>query len=129
MVGHSLGGGVAMQFAYQFPSCWTGWCWSRRRGGQDVNPALRFASLPGHASLALCGFRVRPALRRWAGSPALAIGWTDLGQDCRDAAHSRCLPEPPHRRFVRTLRAVVDWRGQVVTMLDRCYLTESVRCN
>ncbi len=28
--------------------------------------------------------------------------------------------------FARTLRAVVDWRGQVVTMLDRCYLTESV---
>jgi pimeloyl-ACP methyl ester carboxylesterase len=27
------------------------------------------------------------------------------------------------RAFVRTLRAVVDWRGQVVTMLDRCYLT------
>jgi hypothetical protein len=24
------------------------------------------------------------------------------------------------------LRAVVDWRGQVVTMLDRCYLTQSV---
>ncbi|PRC49723.1 hypothetical protein C6A85_73270, partial [Mycobacterium sp. ITM-2017-0098] len=28
--------------------------------------------------------------------------------------------------FARTLRAVVDWRGQVVTMLDRCYLTQSV---
>jgi hypothetical protein len=28
--------------------------------------------------------------------------------------------------FTRTLRAVVDWRGQSVTMLDRCYLTESV---
>jgi hypothetical protein len=28
--------------------------------------------------------------------------------------------------FVRTLRAVVDWRGQVVTMLDRCYLTRGM---
>jgi alpha-beta hydrolase superfamily lysophospholipase len=37
------------------------------------------------------------------------------------------LPEPTaSSAFTRTLRAVVDWRGQVVTMLDRCYLTESV---
>ena len=37
------------------------------------------------------------------------------------------LPEPTaSSAFARTLRAVVDWRGQVVTMLDRCYLTESV---
>jgi hypothetical protein len=37
------------------------------------------------------------------------------------------LPEPSaSSAFGRTLRAVVDWRGQVVTMLDRCYLTESV---
>jgi hypothetical protein len=24
------------------------------------------------------------------------------------------------------LRAVVDWRGQIVTMLDRCYLTKAI---
>ncbi len=37
------------------------------------------------------------------------------------------LPEPTaSAAFSRTLRAVVDWRGQIVTMLDRCYLTESV---
>ncbi|MUM35163.1 alpha/beta hydrolase, partial [Mycolicibacterium sp. CBMA 361] len=37
------------------------------------------------------------------------------------------LPEPrASSAFGRTLRAVVDWRGQVVTMLDRCYLTESI---
>jgi alpha-beta hydrolase superfamily lysophospholipase len=37
------------------------------------------------------------------------------------------LPEPTaSSAFSRTLRAVVDWRGQVVTMLDRCYLTQSV---
>lgn len=34
------------------------------------------------------------------------------------------LRDPTGRRaFVRTLRAAVDLRGQVVTMLDRCYLT------
>jgi alpha-beta hydrolase superfamily lysophospholipase len=37
------------------------------------------------------------------------------------------LPEPTaSSAFTRTLRAVVDWRGQIVTMLDRCYLTEAI---
>ena len=37
------------------------------------------------------------------------------------------LPEPTaSSAFTRTLRAVVDWRGQIVTMLDRCYLTQAI---
>ena len=37
------------------------------------------------------------------------------------------LPDATTRRaFVRTLRAVVDWRGQVVTMLDRAYLARAL---
>ena len=37
------------------------------------------------------------------------------------------LPEPTaSAAFSRTLRAVVDWRGQIVTMLDRCYLTQAI---
>ena len=37
------------------------------------------------------------------------------------------LPDPTaYEAYLRTLRAVVDWRGQVVTMLDRCYLTENL---
>jgi hypothetical protein len=37
------------------------------------------------------------------------------------------LSEPTSRKaFLRTLRAVVDWHGQVVTMLDRCYLTQGM---
>ena len=33
------------------------------------------------------------------------------------------LPDGQARlAFIRTLRTAVDWRGQVVTMLDRCYL-------
>ena len=37
------------------------------------------------------------------------------------------LPDPTaHEAYLRTLRAVVDWRGQTVTMLDRCYLTASL---
>jgi pimeloyl-ACP methyl ester carboxylesterase len=53
---------------------------------------------------------------------------TDIG---RDAEHLLrmfdTLPDATARRaFVRTIRAVVDWRGQAITMLDRCYLTRGM---
>ena len=56
------------------------------------------------------------------------FGSTGLGRDIPDALRILAdLPEPTaSSAFTRTLRSVVDWRGQVVTMLDRCYLTESV---
>jgi len=56
------------------------------------------------------------------------FGSTGLGRDIPDALRILTdLPEPTaSSAFTRTLRSVVDWRGQVVTMLDRCYLTESV---
>jgi pimeloyl-ACP methyl ester carboxylesterase len=56
------------------------------------------------------------------------LGKTAAGRDIPDMLRILAdLPEPTaSSAFARTLRAVVDWRGQVVTMLDRCYLTESV---
>jgi len=59
---------------------------------------------------------------------ALAIGPTDLGRDLPNVLRILDdLPEPTaSAAFSRTLRAVVDWRGQIVTMLDRCYLTEAI---
>jgi pimeloyl-ACP methyl ester carboxylesterase len=58
----------------------------------------------------------------------LAIGSTDLGRDLPNVLRILDdLPEPTaSAAFSRTLRAVVDWRGQIVTMLDRCYLTEAI---
>ena len=132
VVGHSLGGGVAMQFAYQFPQLVDRLILVGAGGvTKDVNFALRIASLPmGSEALALLRLPlVLPALQafgRVAGArdrarPALG---RDLPEMLRILAD---LPEPTaSSAFARTLRAVVDWRGQVVTMLDRCYLTESV---
>jgi len=53
---------------------------------------------------------------------------TDLGRDAPELLTLvDALPDETARNaFIRTLRAVVDWRGQVVTMLDRCYLTEGM---
>lgn len=59
---------------------------------------------------------------------ALRRPGTNLGRDAPDLLRViDALPDAMSRAaFVRTLRAVVDWRGQVVTMLDRCYLTRGM---
>jgi pimeloyl-ACP methyl ester carboxylesterase len=53
---------------------------------------------------------------------------TGLGQDAPDLRRVvDALPDATSRAaFIRTLRGVVDWRGQVVTMLDRCYLVRAL---
>lgn len=131
VVGHSLGGGVAMQFAYQFPQLLERLILVGAGGvTRDVNIALRFASLPvGGEALALLRLpMVLPVLQTAGRLLGGALGSTGIGRDMPNMLRILAdLPEPTaSAAFHRTLRAVVDWRGQVVTMLDRCYLTESV---
>ncbi len=131
VIGHSLGGGVAMQFAYQFPQLLERLILVGAGGvTKDVNVALRMASLPlGGEALALLRLpMVLPALQAVGKAAGAVLGSTRVGRDLPDVLRIlRDLPEPTaSSAFTRTLRAVVDWRGQVVTMLDRCYLTESV---
>ncbi|GAB09946.1 putative hydrolase [Gordonia araii NBRC 100433] len=140
LVGHSLGGGVAMQFSYQYPSMVSRLVLVSAGGvTRDVSPALRLATLPG-TSQALALLRVPgvmtaldTAARALAASPLLPgpakplspsrhlIDRADLMRILRDLS-------PPDARaaFGRTLRAVVDWRGQHVSMLDRSYLTANI---
>ncbi|WP_299538431.1 alpha/beta fold hydrolase [uncultured Streptomyces sp.] len=126
LVGHSLGGGVAMQFAYQFPDRTDRLILVSAGGvGQEVTPLLRAASLPG-ADLMLHSLRL-PGMRAQVGllSRAVQLLGTDLGQDAAEFLNVvDGLPDATARSaFISTLRSVVDWRGQIVTMLDRCYLT------
>ncbi|MEV5946413.1 alpha/beta hydrolase [Streptomyces sp. NPDC051993] len=129
LVGHSLGGGVAMQFAYQFPEHTDRLVLVGTGGvGREVNPVLRAAALPGAdlllATLSWPGMRLSTRLA----IELLRLLGTGLGQDAPDLLNLvDALPDATSRNaFIRTLRAVVDWRGQVVTMLDRCYLTQGV---
>ncbi|MBO0864251.1 MAG: alpha/beta hydrolase, partial [Mycobacterium sp.] len=71
---------------------------------------------------------VVPALQIAGRAAGRVFGSTRLGRDLPDVLRVLAdLPEPmASTAFTRTLRAVVDWRGQMVTMLDRCYLAESV---
>jgi len=130
VVGHSLGGGVAMQFAYQFPERCERLVLVGSGGvGASVHPLLRLAAAPGAGLLMpLLGTPpVLAALRGFADLLRAADGF-GLGPDI-DYVLSRYvrLVEPSTRSaFLRTLRSVVDWRGQVVNMLDRCYLTEGI---
>ncbi|MCD0480895.1 alpha/beta hydrolase [Streptacidiphilus sp. ASG 303] len=129
LVGHSLGGGVAMQFAYQFPERTERLVLVGAGGvGREVVPVLRAATLPG-AELALAalrlpgaGLQVRLAVR------LLQLLGTGLGLDAPDLLRAvDALPDATARAaFVRTLRGVVDRRGQVITLLDRCYLAEGM---
>ncbi|GGZ38833.1 alpha/beta fold hydrolase [Streptomyces poonensis] len=129
LAGHSLGGGVAMQFAYQFPERTERLILVSAGGvGREVNPVLRAVSLPGAqlllALLRLPGMRVQVELF----ARLMRFLDTDLGQDAPELLTLvDALPDATSRNaFIRTLRAVVDWRGQAVTMLDRCYLTEGM---
>jgi pimeloyl-ACP methyl ester carboxylesterase len=131
VIGHSLGGGVAMQFAYQFPQLVERLILVGAGGvTKDVNIVLRLASLPmGGEALALLRLPlILPAMQIAGRAFGLVFGSTRLGRDLPDVLRVLAdLPEPmASSAFTRTLRAVVDWRGQMVTMLDRCYLTESV---
>ncbi|MCH9669738.1 MAG: alpha/beta hydrolase [Actinomycetia bacterium] len=131
VVGHSLGGGVAMQFAYQFPQLVDRMILVGAGGvTKEVNVALRIAALPlGSEALALLRLPlVLPALNVIGRVGGALFGSTGIGRDIPDMLRILAdLPEPTaSAAFARTLRAVVDWRGQVVTMLDRCYLTQSV---
>jgi pimeloyl-ACP methyl ester carboxylesterase len=131
VVGHSLGGGVAMQFAYQFPDRCERLVLVGSGGvGPGVHPLLRLAAAPGADLLMpLVGSPPVRMLLRTFSDPLRRMGGLGLGDD--DLAYvidkyARLLEPESRQSFLRTLRSVVDWRGQVVSMLDRCYLAEGV---
>src|SRR4051812_14111435 len=129
VVGHSLGGGVAMQFAYQFPErCERLVLVSSGGAGREVHPLLRLASVPG-AELVM-PFATASPVRRLARLLSDVVGMVggELTQDLEFmlASYDRLARATSRRAFLRTLRSVVDARGQVVTGLDRCYLAAGV---
>jgi pimeloyl-ACP methyl ester carboxylesterase len=129
VVGHSLGGGVAAQFAYQYPERCERLVLVATGGvARDVTVLLRVASLP-LAEVFLLPLRFLP---RGITGPVLLEGLRLLGNDiARDRdefrkVFSRLHDDEARVAFSRTLRSVVDWRGQVVTLRDRCYLAEAI---
>jgi pimeloyl-ACP methyl ester carboxylesterase len=129
VVGHSLGGGVAAQFAYQFPERCERLVLVGSGGiGRTVSPLLRLAAAPGaEALMPLLGLPpVRTAARLGAG--LLHVLDTALGRDAEEMlAVFDALPDTESRQVIlRTIRSGIDWRGQVITMLDRAYMVEGI---
>src|SRR3954447_8567026 len=129
VVGHSLGGGIALQFSYEYPVFSERLVVSSSGGlGREVHLLLRAATLPG-AELVLpliasrrvldAGIMVGDVLRR-AGLRAapdlaeMARGYATLGD-----AEAR-------QAFLHTLRAVLEPTGQRVSATDRLYLAQMV---
>jgi pimeloyl-ACP methyl ester carboxylesterase len=128
LVGHSLGGGIAMQFAYQFPEIAERLVLVSSGGlGPEVSPVLRAAALPG-ADLFIAA-TAGPG--RIAGS-AVARGLATVGlrpnADIAEVARGYASLADQDRRaaFLATLRAVVSTDGQRIDAGDRLYLTEGV---
>jgi pimeloyl-ACP methyl ester carboxylesterase len=130
VVGHSLGGGVAMQFAYQFPERCERLALVGSAGlGREVHPAFRLVTGPG-AGLGLSLLTAPPVrLAVRAVLPVLrTLGGAGLGGDL-DYVHGRYLgfaDRSARLAFLRTIRAGVDLRGQAITMLDRSYLARGL---
>ncbi len=127
IVGHSLGGGVAMQFFYQFPQRVERMALISSGGlGQEVSPLLRGAALPG-----------ANALLRAAANPHLLEALEGAGRRLRDRGWAKAVylqaivramrpleTAGGREAFLRTLRSVIDIRGQRVSARDRLYLLD-----
>ena len=128
VVGHSLGGGVAMQLAYQFPEMIERLVLVSSGGlGPEVSPVLRAAALPGADLFISVTAGAGQKVGSVVGRGLAAIGLRPSA-DVAEIARSYASLEDPGRRaaFLDTLRAVVGTRGQRVHAGDRLYLAEAV---
>lgn len=128
IVGQSLGGGVAMQFAYQHPEVCERLVLVNSGGlGRDVSWILRLLTLPGAELLLpvfVPGF-VRDHgnnVSRWLHAkgvrpPRVAEMWS---------AYASLAESENRQAFLRTLRSVVDAGGQTVSARDRLYLAAAM---
>jgi pimeloyl-ACP methyl ester carboxylesterase len=127
VVGHSLGGGVAMQFFYQFPQRTERLVLVSSGGlGHEVSPLLRTAALPGASTLlAVVAHRGVVSAVAAAGGELRRRG-SGKGFYLEAIARAlRPLSKPESREaFLQTLRSVIDVRGQRVSARDRLYLLE-----
>ena len=129
IVGHSLGGGVAMQFFYQFPQRVERLVLVSSGGlGREVGPLLRTAALPGMSRLLSATLHPRMLGALWEGGARMRARGMGGGAYLQAVARAlRPLENKDAREaFLQTLRSVIDTRGQRVSATDRLYLLETM---
>lgn len=135
IVGHSLGGGIGLQFAYQFGHRCDRLVLVGSGGlGPEVHPALRAAALPGAEWVIplACNAYARDAVRavgRAVGRTAARLGVSfPPSPKLRQLAegYDSLVETAGRSAFVHTLRSVVDVRGQRVDARDRLYLARGL---
>ncbi|MDX6668602.1 MAG: hypothetical protein QOK04_1982 [Solirubrobacteraceae bacterium] len=129
LVGHSLGGGVAMQFFYQFPQRTERIVLVSSGGlGRDVSPLLRTAALPGASGLLSLAAHRRVLDALWGAGRRLRQRGSARGVYLQAIARAlRPLEAPSARQaFLQTLRSVIDVHGQRVSARDRLYLLQAL---
>ena len=129
VVGHSLGGGIAMQLAYQFPErCDRLVLVSSGGLGREVSLLLRAATLPGSEWVipVLASDRVLTA-GNWFGGLVGRVGLR-AGNDLEEVwrALTALHDSGARQAFVYTLRSIVDAGGQRVSARDRLYLAKEM---
>jgi pimeloyl-ACP methyl ester carboxylesterase len=124
-VGHSHGGGIAMQMAYQHPERVARLALVSSGGlGRHVSALLRAVALPG-AELVLPLLASRPIVNTgakvggWIGKVGLRFG-----ADIEDLAQGMATLQDieARRAFVHTARAVIDLGGQRIDATEKLYL-------
>jgi pimeloyl-ACP methyl ester carboxylesterase len=129
LVGHSLGGGVAMQFCYQFPEMSERLVLVSSGGlGREVHPILRLAAVPGAEWVLpkLCSANLRKFVdggAKIAGRLGLRTA-TDLREVWR--SYVSLFDADARQAFIYTVRTAVDIGGQRATALDRLYLASQI---
>ncbi len=129
VVGHSLGGGVAMQFAYQFPERTERMVLVAPGGiGPDVTPAIRAVTLPFFKQW--MGLATLPGIRHVGRATLRGLSRSGISRarDLGEVAEIYDSFRDPAARaaIAHVVRACVDWKGQIITMADRAYLTAAM---
>ena len=121
LVGHSFGGGIAMQFCYLFPERVERLVLVASGGlGRDVSPLLRAATVPGAEWVlpVIASGWVRGRVeavgrfltsRGWRASPEVTEVWRGF---------TSLADADTRRAFLATTRGVIDPGGQTVTAHD-----------
>lgn len=124
VVGQSLGGGIAMQFTHQHRDYCERLALIGSGGlGQELSPVLRLLSAPG-AELVLPVVAPRPVLNL---GNKLGAWLTSAGIQAPRAgemwqAYCSLSDARTRQAFLRTLRSVVDYRGQAVSALNKLHV-------